>query len=80
MVLEGGGVRVAYQDSTIQNLVVAVRPPGGGAWGIRHIDEEGSTGYWVDQEVFGTTSYLTTWWRARDGRSTSNGIRVLMAE
>ena len=80
VVLEGGGVRVAYQDSTIQNLVVAVRPPGGGAWGIRHIDEEGSTGYWVDQEVFGTTSYLTTWWRARDGRSTSNGIRVLMAE
>ncbi len=80
VVLEGGGVRVAYQDSTIQNLVVAVRPPGGGAWGISHIDEEGSTGYWVDQEVFGTTSYLTTWWRARDGRSTSNGIRVLMAE
>lgn len=80
VVLEGGAVRIAYQDSTIQDLVVAVRPPGGGAWAIAHVDRDGSTGYWVDQEVFGTTSYLTTWWRAREGRTTSNGIRVLMAE
>lgn len=80
VVLEGGGVRIAYQDATVQNLVVAVRPPGGGAWAIAHVDTEGSTGYWANQVAFGATSYLTTWWMARDGNRTTNGVRVRQAE
>ncbi len=80
VVLEGGGVRVAYQDSTVQHAVVAVRPAGGGDWAISHVDSEGSTGYWVDQQLLGTTSYLTCWWRKRDGRQMTNGIHVVTAE
>ncbi|HJL18294.1 MAG TPA: MYXO-CTERM sorting domain-containing protein [Sandaracinaceae bacterium LLY-WYZ-13_1] len=78
--LEGGGVRVAYQDATSGNAVIAVRPAGGGDWAISHFDSEGSTGYWVDQELLGTTSYLVTWWRAREGNAMSNGIRVFTTE
>lgn len=79
-VLEGGTVRIAYQDATAQNLVVAVRPAGGGDWAIAHIDTDGSTGFWVDQEVIGATSYLSTFWMAREGNRLKSGVRVLMAE
>lgn len=79
VVLEGGGVRVAYQDATAQNLVVAVRG-GGGGWAISPLDTADSTGYWVDHELLGTTSYVVTWWRSRTGRTTANGIRVVIAD
>jgi MYXO-CTERM domain-containing protein len=80
VVLEGGGVRIAYQDATAQNLVVSARAPGGGAWTINHVDTEDSTGYWADHHLLGTTSYIVTWWRSRMGRSTSNGVRVVIAD
>ena len=80
VVEEGGAVRIAYQDATAQDAVVAVRPAGGGDWAIAHFDTEDSTGYWIEQELLGTVSYAVMWWRSRDGRNIVDGIRVVTLE
>lgn len=77
---EAGGVRVVYQDATAQDAVVAVRPAGGGDWAILHFDTEGSTGYWLEQELLGSVSYAVMWWRQREMRNTLNGVRVIPLE
>jgi MYXO-CTERM domain-containing protein len=79
-VLEGGAIRIAYQDATSQDLVIAARAAEGGPWTIARLDTEGSTGYWNVQDLLGVTSYVVTWWRSRDGRDQENGVRVLVAE
>lgn len=71
----GGTARVVYQDATIQDAVVSVRPAGGGAWATLHFDGAGA-GYWLEQELLGTTSYTVTFWRLRDGRMMNSGVRV----
>ena len=76
----GGGVRVIYQDATSQHAVEAVRAPGGGAWTIRRFDSEGSTGYWLEQQLLGTTAYAVTFWRERMRRTMSSGVRVTTLE
>ncbi len=77
VVLEGGGVRVAYQDSTSQDTMMAVRPPGGGAWAIVPLETEATSGFWVEQELLGTTSYVVTLELTRDGRTLNGGVRVI---
>lgn len=73
---EGGGLRVVYQDATSQDAVVATRAPGGGPWAILRFDSEGSTGYWLEQQLLGTMSYTVTFWRERMGRTMNSGVRV----
>ncbi|MEZ4340396.1 MAG: MYXO-CTERM sorting domain-containing protein [Sandaracinaceae bacterium] len=73
---EGGAVRIVYQDATSQDAVVATRAAGGGAWAILRFDSEGSTGYWLEQQLLGTTSYTVTFWRERMGRVMESGVRV----
>ncbi len=72
----GGGVRVIYQDATTQDAVEAVRGAGGGAWTIRRFDTQGSTGYWLEQQLLGTSAYAVTFWRERMRRTMSSGVRV----
>ncbi len=79
VVLEDGTVRIAYQDATAQDAVLAVRGSAG-AWTIQHVDTEASTGYWIDQELIGAVSYLTMWYRMGSGRAAENGIRVFVTE
>lgn len=76
VVTESGQVRIAYQDATAHTGVVATRPGGGGPWSIQVFDAEAYTGYWIEQQLLGTTSYVLRWWRDRDGRNTSNGVRI----
>ena len=73
---EGGGVRVVYQDATSQDAVVATRAAGRGPSGLLPFHSEGSTGYWLEQQLLGTTSYTATFWRERMGRSMQSGVRV----
>jgi MYXO-CTERM domain-containing protein len=78
VVATGGALRIAYQDATAQHAVVAVRGGGGGQFLITHFDTVGSTGYWIDQELVGTDSYVALWFRQRDGRDLNNGTRVIV--
>lgn len=73
----GGGVRVVYQDATSQHAVLATRSAGGGAWSIERFDTTGSTGYWLEQQLLGTTSYAAAFWRQRVGRAMQSGVRVV---
>lgn len=76
VVAPDGAIRVAYQDATDGSAVVAVR--GGTGWAITRIDEADSTGYWIEQELGGSTSYIATFFRQRMGRGGLNsGVRVL---
>ncbi|HEY8431861.1 MAG TPA: hypothetical protein VIL20_25970, partial [Sandaracinaceae bacterium] len=77
VVLEGGGVRIAYQDATAQNAMMAIRPPGGGGWTIVPLEVEGHSGFWIEQELLGTTSYIVTLELERDGRALSGTTRVI---
>ncbi|MCB9593194.1 MAG: MYXO-CTERM sorting domain-containing protein [Sandaracinaceae bacterium] len=72
----GGGVRVVYQDATSGTSVVATRGAGGGPWAIARFDTEGSSGYWLEQQLLGTTSYAVSFWRQRMGRTMNSGVRV----
>ncbi len=75
IVVDGAGtVRVVYQDATAQHAVVAVRGTSG--WAVSHFDTDGSTGYWLEQELSGTTSFVATHWRARNRSSLDSGVRV----
>ena len=76
VVVDGAGqVRVVYQDATSGHAVVAVQS-GVDAWAISRFDTEGSTGYWLEQELSGTSSLVVTFFRQRDGRVLSSGVRV----
>ncbi len=79
-VLEGGGVRIAYQDATAQDAVMAVRPPGGGAWAIVPLATEGSTGYWIEQQLLGTTSFVVTLELERNVRALEGRVQVITSE
>jgi hypothetical protein len=69
-------LRIAYQDATAQRVMYATRPIAGGAWRIRVLDAEGSTGYFIEQQLVAGTSYVATWWR-REMRPAANGVRIL---
>jgi len=76
VVTDGGEIRVAYQDATTQRVMFARRPATGGAWAIEILDMDDHTGFWVEQLLAGTTSYVATFWRNETGTKT-NGVRVL---
>ncbi|MEM9196112.1 MAG: hypothetical protein AAGF12_43505, partial [Myxococcota bacterium] len=72
VVTGSGEVRVAYQDSTLQRVMLATKPMGG-EWSTRVVDMEASTGYWIEQELVGDMSFIATWWRDTSG---GNGVRI----
>jgi len=74
----GGAVRVVYQDATAGTAVAAVRGTDG--WAIARIDTEGHTGYWLEQELAGSSIYIATHWRERGGRALDSGVRVFTGE
>ncbi|MDH5492697.1 MAG: hypothetical protein OEY14_12160, partial [Myxococcales bacterium] len=79
VVTDSGEVRIAYQDSTAQRAVMA-RGPGDGTWTLSVLDEMDSTGYWLEQELTGSTSFICEWWRRQGVGTAANGVRVLVAE
>lgn len=79
-VTDGGEIRVVYQDATVQHLMLARRAAGGGDWTVSVLDDEQHTGFWADQQLVGTTSYVATWWRFQSRTAPENGVRVLTVE
>jgi hypothetical protein len=79
VVTPSGEVRVAYQDATAHHLMLATRPAGGGNWTVRVLDDANHTGFWVEQQLVGDTSYVATWWRQTMRTGSPNGVRVLTA-
>ena len=75
VVTDGGEVRIAYQDATVQHVMFATRAAAGG-WTLTALDSTDSTGYFVDQVLLANTSYVATWWRREQGTK-ANGVRVL---
>ncbi|MCZ7682258.1 MAG: hypothetical protein M5U28_27090 [Sandaracinaceae bacterium] len=73
-------MRIAYQDATAQDAVMAVRPPGGGAWAIVPLATEGSTGYWIEQQLLGTTSFVVTLELERNVRALEGRVQVITSE
>jgi hypothetical protein len=73
VVTTDGEIRVVYQDATEQRAMLARRPASGGDWTISIIDAENSTGYWLEQELVGTTSYVGLFYTGLAG----SGVRVL---
>jgi hypothetical protein len=64
VVTDGGEIRIAYQDATSRRAMFARRAGGGGGpWAITIFDAENSTGFWVEQELLGTTSMVVTYFR-----------------
>jgi len=66
VVTDGGEIRIVYQDATSQRAMMARRPASGGAWAISSFDAMDSTGYWLEQALFGNTSVVVTYYRAGD--------------
>ncbi len=79
-VTDGGQVRIAYQDATSQRLMLATRNSGDTEWTVTILDPAQHTGWWVEQALVGTTSYVATWWRGPAGDEIDNGVRVLTVE
>jgi MYXO-CTERM domain-containing protein len=75
VVTDGGEVRIAYQDATVQRVMFATRAAAGG-WTLTVLDAVDSTGYFVDQVLLANTSYVATWWRREQGTK-ANGVRIL---
>ncbi|AKF05600.1 hypothetical protein [Sandaracinus amylolyticus] len=80
VVTDGGEIRVTYQDATVQHLMLARRAAGGGEWTISVLDDENHTGFWAEQVLIGTTSYVATWWRQESRAASEQGVRVLTVE
>jgi hypothetical protein len=72
VVSEGGEIRIAYQDATVQRAMIARRPVSGGAWTLSIFDAEDSTGYWIEQALLGSTSVIATYYRTAG----EGGVRV----
>ncbi|MCA9582452.1 MAG: hypothetical protein KC416_11700, partial [Myxococcales bacterium] len=75
-VTTSGEVRIAYQDATTQEVILATRATAGGPWGLRVLDGDRHTGFFLRHLGDGTTSRVATWWKGpiADGVS---GIRLL---
>jgi len=74
IVVVGGEVRIAYQDVTAQTAVFA--RSGEDAWTIQVIDDADSTGYWTNQALVGSTSWVSHWFRQEMRGMEANGVRV----
>lgn len=81
VVTSAGEVRVVYQDATSQELRIATRPSttAESAWTREALDTEDSTGYFAEQVLVGSRSYVGTWYR-RGGTGSPNGVRVFMVD
>lgn len=77
VVVVGGEVRVAYQDSTTERTMIA-RRSAAGAWTHGVLDMGQHSGFWVEQELntAGDQSFVASWWIDRTGTMVTNGIHV----
>lgn len=71
----GGEVRVAYQDVTAVRTMIAYRSATG-TWSHRVLDPMEHNGYWIEQVIDGTETYVASWYLERDGTMLHNGIHV----
>jgi hypothetical protein len=69
----GGELRIVYQDTTAHRALLA-RGSGAGAWEVSVVDDEGSTGFWLNQLVVGGQSRVATFWMGPGGGP--SGVRV----
>jgi hypothetical protein len=76
VVLNGGEVRVAYQDTTDAHTMLA-RRTSPGTWSISVLDDVDANGFWVEQVLTGggTGSTVATFWR-RNETGNPNGVRI----
>lgn len=80
VVTDAGEVRVVYQDATAQRAVLA-RRGGDGTWAVSVLDDVDSTGYWIEQELVGSSSFIAEWWRRQTPREERDqGVRVMTVE
>jgi hypothetical protein len=70
VVTEGGEIRIAYQDATSRRAMIARRPASGGEWEISIFDDADSTGFWIEQELLGSTSVIATYYRSAESGGT----------
>jgi hypothetical protein len=77
VVMPSGEVRVAYQDATAEHTMIA-RRDAMGHWTHAVLDPMAHNGFWVEQEISGTNSYVASWWLNRMGATVTNGVRVTM--
>ena len=78
VVTAGGELRVAYQDATAHRMMYATRAATAMTWTIRVADMMNFTGYWVEQQLVGTSSYVATFWRNDPSRTDRYGVRILV--
>jgi hypothetical protein len=80
VVTDGGEVRIAYQDATAHRVMFAWRSATETEWSLGVLDDMQETGWWVEQSLVGTTSYVATLWRQEIRGDRQNGVRVLTYE
>ncbi len=71
----GGEIRVAYQDATSLRTMIAYRSPTG-TWSHQVLDPMQHNGYWVEQVLDGSETYVASWYLERSGTMLMNGIHV----
>lgn len=76
MVLSGTQLRLAYQDETANQAVMATSDDDGATWTITVLDAGTGAGYFTSQVLFGTQSYTATLYI--DQQTPASGTRVLV--
>src|SRR5690606_31036245 len=76
VVLGDGERRVAYQDATTQEILLATRGVTDPEWSIRVVDDGKHTGFFLEQHPETGGSRVITWWKAPVATGLS-GIRVI---
>ena len=79
-VTEAGEIRIAYQDATSHTVMIARRGASDTEWTVSVLDSMQETGWWVEQALVGTTSYVATFWRQETRGDKQNGVRVLTVD
>ncbi len=79
VVTPDGEVRIVYQDATSAHAMMARRARGATDWSVTVLDQTDATGFWLEQQLVGTTSYIATFWR-KGGSDPDNGVRLFVVD